>query len=509
MHPDRDFDLGQDLPAHADTLMRDLELDTLLAAMAEGDGFLCDVAKRALLSALHGDPETILYRQAVLRDCLRQRATVERIYAIAVETLENKRKMWLSLFGLGSSPSSMVRGAVDLLAMLVDALAQLRALVDEHAENFESRGFHTLFSLFKAELGGTYLARVRADLEDLRFSRGVLLSAQLGPGNQATGYVLRKAPGGKPSWLGRILDRTAAYSFRLSERDDLGARTLGEMQNAAMARIAGCLAESADTALRLFVALRTELAFYLGGANLHRRLVAKGVPVCFPTPFAPGMRQHTGTGLCDACLALTTGETVVDNDLHSNGRDLVVITGANQGGKSTFLRAVGVAQLMMQAGLFVTAEVFSAEVCRGIFTHYQREEDADLEHGRFDEEIARLSAIVDALVPDSLLLLNESFAATNEREGSQVGGQIIRGLVAERVRIFFVTHLYELAHGLFGDQSVAGLFLRAERHAGGGRSFKVPPGEPLPTSFGADLFDTIFVRSLPAGKLGSANNSLA
>ena len=65
-----------------------------------------------------------------------------------------------------------------------------------------------------------------------------------------------------------------------------------------------------------------------------------------------------------------------------------MITGANQGGKSTFLRSVGLAQLMMQCGMFVAAESLRASVGQRLFTHYKREEDAAMESGKLDEELA-------------------------------------------------------------------------------------------------------------------------
>jgi len=72
---------------------------------------------------------------------------------------------------------------------------------------------------------------------------------------------------------------------------------------------------------------------------------------------------------------------------------------------------------MMQCGMFVGAESFAADLCAALFTHYKREEDATMKSGKFDEEIARMSDIVDGITPNSLVLFNESFAATNEREG--------------------------------------------------------------------------------------------
>ena len=123
----------------------------------------------------------------------------------------------------------------------------------------------------------------------------------------------------------------------------------------------------------------------------------------------------------------------------------MIITGANQGGKSTFLRSMGLAQLMMQCGMFAPAESFCANVCDGLFTHYRREEDVTMRSGKLDEELSRMNGIVDNVRANSLLLFNESFAATNEREGSEIARQIICALLEKGVKVFFVTHLYEFA----------------------------------------------------------------
>ncbi|GLI35569.1 hypothetical protein DAMNIGENAA_30020 [Desulforhabdus amnigena] len=69
----------------------------------------------------------------------------------------------------------------------------------------------------------------------------------------------------------------------------------------------------------------------------------------------------------------------------------------DQGGKSIFLRSIGLAQLMMQCDMFVPAESFSSNVCEGLFTHYKREEDPAMKSGKLDEELSRMSEIVDNL----------------------------------------------------------------------------------------------------------------
>jgi DNA mismatch repair ATPase MutS len=196
--------------------------------------------------------------------------------------------------------------------------------------------------------------------------------------------------------------------------------------------------------------------------------------------------------LYDVSLVFHLGSRVVGNTVDADGKALVMITGANRGGKSTFLRSVGLAQLMMQAGMFVGAESFTANPCDGVFTHFKREEDATMTRGKLEEELNRMSEIADAIRPTSLLLCNESFASTNEREGSEIARQVVGAMVEAGVKVFFVTHMFDLANGFYRQQHEAALFLRAERQPDGGRTFRLREGEPLPTSYGPESYRRIF-----------------
>ncbi len=123
-----------------------------------------------------------------------------------------------------------------------------------------------------------------------------------------------------------------------------------------------------------------------------------------------------------------------------------------------------------------------------------------MKSGKLDEELARMSAIVDLLSPDALMLFNESFAATNEREGSEIAGQIARALVEGGVKVFFVTHMYEFARAFYEKGRVDTLFLRAERQADGTRTFRLVEDRPLPTSFGQDIYEAVFGEEKNADK---------
>ncbi len=103
-----------------------------------------------------------------------------------------------------------------------------------------------------------------------------------------------------------------------------------------------------------------------------------------------------------------------------------------------------------------------------------------------------MSEIVDRIGPGSVVLLNESFAATNEREGAQIADGIVRALLEAGTKVLFVTHSFELARGLYDRRRNDALFLRAERRPDGVRTFKLTEGEPHPTSHGPDLYRRVF-----------------
>jgi DNA mismatch repair ATPase MutS len=147
---------------------------------------------------------------------------------------------------------------------------------------------------------------------------------------------------------------------------------------------------------------------------------------------------------------------------------------------------------MMQAGMFVGATSFGADVRDGLFTHFRREEDEDLRRGKLDEELARMSWIVDHVAPGAMVLLNESFASTNEREGAEIARGIVHALLEAGVKVGYVTHMYELGHGLLEEGRDDALFLRAERLPDGRRTYRVIGGEPLPTSHGQDVYRRVF-----------------
>ena len=490
MDREREFDFDHESAINEQALIQDLGLNILFEAMAGEDKFLADVAKKAVLRG-ETNPEAILYRQDILLDALHNSTVVKSIYDIAVEAVEGeKRNNWLFSW---KHPGLILKRSIHVLQTFAGELKRLRKIAEQHAGKFGSNGWSRLFEMLKSECNDEYLAALEKQLTDLKFSDGLLISAELEEGNKGAKYIPRKPNEAAPSWMSRLFGpKVQSYTFQVHPRDESGSNALAELRDRGINAVANSLAQSADHMLGFFRSLRAEVAFYIGCTNLRDRLAQRGSPICWPSVLDAGQRAHVFTGLYDICLALSLEQGVVGNEADTGKKQLIIITGANRGGKSTFLRSIGLAQLMMQCGMFVPAQAFCANVCESLFTHFKREEDVAMKSGKLDEELARMSDIVSHLRPNAMVLFNESFAATNEREGSEIARQIVRALLESRIKLFFVTHLYEFAHSFYETRAELALFLRAERGLDGSRSFKLIEGEPEQTSYGRDLYQKIF-----------------
>uniref|UniRef100_A0A7C3ED22 DNA mismatch repair protein MutS n=1 Tax=Gracilinema caldarium TaxID=215591 RepID=A0A7C3ED22_9SPIR len=494
LHAHKDFDATAPLPPQTEDLMQDLDLDILIRAMSDEDKYLADIAKSVLFQSLL-DRDSIIYRQEVLQDAMDNEQPLRDLYALANEAIEAKRHSWFSMFG--AYPSSILYGAVRLLQTYVPLLERLREMTRQYQQNFRSRGLRRFCTMVQEELNDEYMKSLVLYLKELQFIDGVMISAALKAGNEPVQYELRKPHRRDPNWIRRLFSpRTPSFTFSIDPRDEAGGRALGELRDRGINYAANAVAQSADHIESFFKILKQELAFYIGALNLRKKLISLGEPYSFPIISTDPVPTFECSGLYNICLALVANKAVVGNTVQARGKNLAIITGVNEGGKSTFLRSVGISQLMLQAGLFVPAQYFTADIRSGVFTHYRRKEDRNLGSGKFDEELKRMNTIVDNLGPNSLILFNESFASTNEREGSEIARHIVSALIETGAKVFFVTHLYTFANYFQEQASATTIMLRAERRQDGGRTFRIVMGAPSQHSHGEDLYKQVFAEAL-------------
>ena len=491
MYKDADFVLDDIFPDNFNIQVRDLGLDVLFQSLSAGDEFLYSVVKKACSQSL-ADVPCIEYRQAILRDCLYNSNIIREFYQAVLECLTmEKEKLHYIVFG--HSPSAMLHQSISFTRFFLENLKKVRAIAEKNIYFFESSGMTRLLKMIIQELNEDYLRGIEEHLKQMDFKRGVLMSAKLGPGSRGDEYILREPNSPDKCWFRRIFSRRPEhYSVQIAPRDENGFRALSDLRDEGLVLVASAMAQSTEHLRNFFKSLRAELGFYVCCINLAEELNKRNLPQCFPVPVYKRERRLVFESLYDVCLGLTSDKNIVGNTLKTDNKNTFIITGANQGGKSTFLRSIGLAQIMRQSGRFVVAEYFCTDICGQIFTHYKCEEDSSMVSGKLDEELLRMRDIVDLLEQDDLVLFNESFSATNSREGADIIRGIVMALAESRVKIFFVTHCSEFACAFYQEFHPDTEYLCAERRDDGERTFRIEEGAPMDTSFGEDLYQAVF-----------------
>ena len=456
----------------------DLELEHLLDAMSKDDPEIAAVCRHVFNIPLQS-PEEILYRQDILRDFLKQPELLPTLYAICKAAEEKRRSSWYRL----SSPhlSTTYSSAADLLKIYLEALVQIRKALENRP--FSSAGLRRFSAMLAQELSDQYLDRLRSLEPGITEEDSILISAGFGPFLQGVSYTKRQRRRGfsRLQWL-------LQPSYTIADRDMNGAADLEIRRDRAINEAANAMAQAADNLEHFLNNIRKELAFYAGALHLFDQFRQMQLPVCFPV--LTGGHHRLWENLYDGSLALLTGGAVVGNSMEITDKTHYLITGANQGGKTTFLRSIGQCQLMAQSGLFVCAKRCQIPLMRVIETHFKREEDAEMASGKLEEELMRMSCIVDRMRSGGMLLSNESFSSTNDLEGSDILSQITQALLQRDVEVFTVTHLINYA--MAWEKAPQTVCLRAERKENGERTFQLVQGKPLQTAYGEDIYHKIF-----------------
>jgi DNA mismatch repair protein MutS len=205
----------------------------------------------------------------------------------------------------------------------------------------------------------------------------------------------------------------------------------------------------------LLADLRRELPFYLGAVRLIERMRAHGLSMCRPALAPAEERVCEVQDAYNINLALHLGAGDDDRDLKAAivaneiafgpaGR-IIVLTGPNQGGKTTYIQSIGLIQVMAQAGLYVPGRRAHISPVDGLYTHFPTEEVLEKATGRFGDEAKRLHSIFARVTRHSLVLLNESLSGTSAGESLYLCQDILRVLRLLGARGIFSTHLHELA----------------------------------------------------------------
>jgi DNA mismatch repair protein MutS len=436
----------------------DLNLDQVLRSMTTGrEEYELD----EFFSMPLRDVDVVHYRHEVLRD-LEQPAVFEAVSAFG----EQMRLMREHLAQAGRRLYERQRQAwfLDATGIYRDAVAALSERLD-HLD-VGSRGFRGLREHVAAYVRSepyTSLtedaARVRQLLADVRYSVHIL-----GDRVTVSGYE------GEPDYSADVL-RTFARFERGATKDYRARLTAFPDMNHVEARILDLVAAlnpQAFGALEAFCvrhreffdptirAFDREVQFYLAYLDLIAPMKAAGLAFCYPRVSTRSKREHA-VATFDLALAdklVRSGSAVVTNDFElREGERVLVVTGPNQGGKTTFARTFGQLHHAAALGLPVPGREVRLLLPDRVFAHFEREEDIQTLRGKLEDELVRIRAILDEATGRSVLVMNESFTSTTLADARHIGEEVLRRIIERDLLAVYVTFVDELA--TLGDATVS------------------------------------------------------
>jgi DNA mismatch repair protein MutS2 len=163
-------------------------------------------------------------------------------------------------------------------------------------------------------------------------------------------------------------------------------------------------------------------------------------------------------------------------DVEHGGRVITIVTGPNSGGKTRLLQAVGVTQLLAQAGLFVPASHAKLSIRSGIFVSLVQQSEAEQSEGRLGTELLRIRRLFESLPYGGLAILDELCSGTNPTEGEEIFQLLIELLGELSPAAFISTHFLGLAGRLERERPVELTFLEVELSAAGRATYRFVPG---------------------------------
>ena len=217
-----------------------------------------------------------------------------------------------------------------------------------------------------------------------------------------------------------------------------------------------------------------EIRFYLSWISVSDNIKKSGLPMCFPE-FDDN--DIYGNNVYDIVLAENIGDKIIKNDFCMRSPERIfVVTGPNQGGKTTFARAFGQMHYIASLGFNIPGTSAKLLLPDNIYTHFEREEILSNLNGKLEDDVERLYTLLKQATNRSLIIVNEIFASTVLEDAEKLGNHMMTHLVNLKAVCVIVTFLDVLAdHGIETVSMVSEL----DKNDSGKRTFKMVRKSPV------------------------------
>ena len=497
-HPDiiNPFNLGRDASKDR-AFITDLSLESLLASVPFYSSDSRELTE-AVLVDYECDMDTVHFRQAIFEELILNSDLRSNILSCIkkLDALEYKLDSFHNKPNL-SNGLNLLRSYEDLVINLPD--------LDEA----KSHGLQEVNSYFKDIKKSESHSKLRNLINHIDNAEGIDFRVYLDkdgvPVRMSALELADRKPGAKSkiSLFQKIMRRAEeGHSLRhwggdLNPVGKVVTEYLDKQFTPIIKSYIGQIAEITE--------LLEPLDLYAGFAEYFIKLRQLDFDICRPSLFP---LEERITEIIDARNPLLSGvitggsqpswlkgrgagsKRVIPNDVSNRAENnMFIITGPNNGGKTTYVKTVGLIQLMSQKGLFVTAKSAKVSFVDGIYTHFVTPEDITKGEGRYKNELRRIKEIFERATPYSLVILDEPCGGTSHEEGERQSLALLDGFHRLSATTYFTTHMHRLTEEVDSGRYTAAKNLYVECTYDGKKvhyTYKVKKGA-FGKSFGEEI----------------------
>lgn len=506
-----------------------LEVSSVSELMCPRNQYFCT----QILKELCDDADIIKYRQDAIDDFINIKTLLPTLYSTITDMLTNDRANVHNIESVQSFTA--LNGQIAALDCYIECIDRLHEFYCKNKDSIKSEAITKLFSHFEdiyssddyshikecmTELHKAVDNRVRSVTVAINFDEE-MLPVSAGIVDYST------VPAGiKPSVFDRIIYRGAKFpetivkgklytkyiptktvtnETDINEVDKALFNELERITDRYIRTLSDAMATYRKIGFEEIYALETQLDFYSGVVRFIESAAARGIELCRPEILPADKRYCEIKGLFDVAFykrisAINHDKTgdklIVRNDIiFDDSARFYILTGANNGGKTTFVRAVGICQLLSQAGLYAPARECKISLCDYIYTNFPKEEEVGINSSRFTTEIKEFKEISKTITNQSLLLMNESIQSTTPKECVEIASELVKIFAIIGARGVFATHLTDIARmcdEINKDKDIRSKLLSivmAADEETGERKYKIVKGLPTEHSFAKTVFD--------------------
>lgn len=431
-----------------------------------------------ILTQLSTDEEVLNYRLDILEDFLNvpqlEAVLYENVHKLYVNEHVNIQKLGLadSFYALNTRLNS--------LKTFIECITKCHEFCQKFQDKFRSEALKGLVEYFASVYNSEYFDEVKRETDEcLRILAKGVKSVTVGINfddmmrpveamllSVSTDSIKKK---GRFDWIFKHLDggadraigRTHSLYNENGGTNDLEAplfRELKEINSEYISHLDRAIRAYFKKSTEDILTFESQMSFYIGAKRIIDAVRARGLDMCRPKYLKMEERRLNAKGVFDLSFYTqmvssdpmgSLKDKIITNDctMDDNGR-FFVLTGANNGGKTTYTRAIGIIQVMAQAGIYVPCSSCEISPVDFIYTHFPKEEEVGLNTSRFTQECKQFKVTVDNATRYSMLLLNESIQSTTPTECVFIATELTKIFRCIGVRGVYATHLLELAKNL-------------------------------------------------------------